>query len=194
MTDSLHTTLYRVGGHLISIAHLPAEPPEALLPSFKPFRIDYAGGGEGAVLFTLTIAHGSEETAPAEVDATGQEIHFEWEDAQCAITPWGDGCHRISITPWGEAVAFTMDCTGHFAHCTAHLPIRRAAARRAFALNNFLMMVYAFRAATRHTLLMHASVVVNGGSACLFLGKSGTGKSTHPSVAGAHPRQPPRQR
>lgn len=41
------------------------------------------------------------------------------------------------------------------------------------------MMAYAFSTAPLHTLLMHASVVTNGGSACLFLGKSGTGKSTH---------------
>lgn len=49
-----------------------------------------------------------------------------------------------------------------------------------FVLNNFLMMLYAFNAARHHTLLMHASVVATEtGKGYLFLGKSGTGKSTH---------------
>lgn len=41
-------------------------------------------------------------------------------------------------------------------------------------------MLYAFNAARHHTLLMHASVVATEtGKGYLFLGKSGTGKSTH---------------
>ena len=43
-------------------------------------------------------------------------------------------------------------------------------------------MLYAFNAARHHTLLMHASVIVREGKAFLFLGKSGTGKSTHTSL------------
>ncbi len=47
-----------------------------------------------------------------------------------------------------------------------------------FAINNALMLQYAFRTAGLATLEMHASVIVNGGKAYLFLAKSGTGKST----------------
>lgn len=50
---------------------------------------------------------------------------------------------------------------------------------RAFAINNALMLLYAFRTASMMTLEMHASVICNGGKGYLFLGKSGTGKSTH---------------
>lgn len=48
-----------------------------------------------------------------------------------------------------------------------------------FALNNSLMLQYAFRTADLGTLEVHASVVVNEGKAYLFMAKSGTGKSTH---------------
>ena len=48
-----------------------------------------------------------------------------------------------------------------------------------FGLNNALMLMYAFRTAGMGTLEMHASVIVNGGRAFLWLAKSGTGKSTH---------------
>ena len=51
-----------------------------------------------------------------------------------------------------------------------------------FALNNALMILYAFASAPYMTLEMHASVIENGGKGYLFLGKSGTGKSTHSSL------------
>lgn len=55
-------------------------------------------------------------------------------------------------------------------------------AEDAFVLNNFLMMTFAFASASMHTLMIHASVVRNAGKGYLFLGKSGTGKSTHSSL------------
>lgn len=51
-----------------------------------------------------------------------------------------------------------------------------------FALNNALMLLFAFASAWEGALEMHASVVMNGGKGYLFLGRSGTGKSTHSSL------------
>lgn len=51
-----------------------------------------------------------------------------------------------------------------------------------FGINNAAMLVYAFASATHHTLEFHSSVIENNGKAYLFLGKSGTGKSTHSSL------------
>lgn len=48
-----------------------------------------------------------------------------------------------------------------------------------FALNNALMILYAFASAPHGTLEMHASVVRHAGKGYLFLGHSGAGKSTH---------------
>ncbi len=48
-----------------------------------------------------------------------------------------------------------------------------------FALDNTLMLLYAFATANRRTLLFHSAVIVRGGKGYMFLGKSGTGKSTH---------------
>ncbi|MBQ9475486.1 MAG: hypothetical protein IJU69_04445 [Bacteroidales bacterium] len=50
---------------------------------------------------------------------------------------------------------------------------------RGFAINNALMLLYAFATSDRNILEMHASVIKYRGKAYLFLGKSGTGKSTH---------------
>ena len=49
-----------------------------------------------------------------------------------------------------------------------------------FCIDNALMLLFAFRTAPMMTLEMHAAVVVRGeGRGYLFLGHSGTGKSTH---------------
>lgn len=48
-----------------------------------------------------------------------------------------------------------------------------------FVLNNALMLLYALFTSTENTLLIHASVAVADGKGYVFLGKSGTGKSTH---------------
>ncbi|MCQ2350613.1 MAG: hypothetical protein MJ003_01415 [Paludibacteraceae bacterium] len=46
-------------------------------------------------------------------------------------------------------------------------------------LNNMLMLSFTFATIDRKSLMIHASVAVLDGKAYLFLGKSGTGKSTH---------------
>ena len=48
-----------------------------------------------------------------------------------------------------------------------------------FSLNSVIMLMFAFATERKNTLLMHSSVVVKNGKGYLFLGKSGTGKSTH---------------
>ena len=48
-----------------------------------------------------------------------------------------------------------------------------------FAVNNALMMIYTFSSSDKLTTLFHSSVVSYQGKAYMFLGKSGTGKSTH---------------
>ena len=48
-----------------------------------------------------------------------------------------------------------------------------------FGIDNALMLLFAFATAHEHILEMHAAVVVHEGKARLFLGHSGTGKSTH---------------
>ena len=48
-----------------------------------------------------------------------------------------------------------------------------------FAIDNAAMLVYAFATADKKTLLFHSSVTMLNGVGYMFLGHSGTGKSTH---------------
>lgn len=49
----------------------------------------------------------------------------------------------------------------------------------ALFINSFLRLAYSVRAAHRQTIKVHASVIEMHGKALVFLGESGTGKSTH---------------
>lgn len=48
-----------------------------------------------------------------------------------------------------------------------------------FSVDTVMMLMFAFSTAQKNTLLMHSSVMVKEDKAYLFLGRSGTGKSTH---------------
>ena len=52
---------------------------------------------------------------------------------------------------------------------------------RCFGLNNALMLIFAFAGSRMRTVLIHASLVRNGGKGYAFIAKSGTGKSTQVS-------------
>ena len=48
-----------------------------------------------------------------------------------------------------------------------------------FAISNSMMLLYTFRTSPFETLMVHASVIRHNDGGYMFLGRSGTGKSTH---------------
>ena len=48
-----------------------------------------------------------------------------------------------------------------------------------FSLNTVIMLMFTFATERKNTIMMHSSVTVKDGKGYLFLGRSGTGKSTH---------------
>ena len=64
----------------------------------------------------------------------------------------------------------------------AKLQVKGNTSFRLYSLNNSLMMMFAFAGASHNILLQHSSVITYKGKGYLFLGKSGTGKSTHSSL------------
>jgi len=84
--------------------------------------------------------------------------------------------YRVQMKPLpSQPLAATMDVSADWREAWLKLE----GSDNAFGLNNALMLLYAFASAHLGALEMHASVVMQGGKGYLFLGKSGTGKSTH---------------
>lgn len=80
----------------------------------------------------------------------------------------------------GRPVCGVLEISGDFRE--GKLFAEGSPSDQVFAINNSLMLLFAFASAARQALEMHASVVMHGGRGFLFLGRSGTGKSTHSSL------------
>ena len=70
-------------------------------------------------------------------------------------------------------------CARDYKTATLFVPKDEPLALLRFAVNNAMMVLYAIATAPYNTALFHAAVVSYDGKGYMFLGKSGTGKSTH---------------
>lgn len=92
-----------------------------------------------------------------------------------------DGAYIVRTYHTDTQIASVMHCSPGF---TKNIIWLRAAERDImnFGFNNALMIAFAFSGAYHKTLAMHSSVVCKDGTAYMFLGRSGTGKSTHSAL------------
>ena len=159
---------YSVGGHLFAIEAQPEQL--AQLSNYTPFLTDEKGASQ------MFVIHVSDEKLP---------VTDEWEHVYTDCSE--EDMPRIEmyrkVDEWLFRVAYTRDsdvvcamrCMADWREVTLYM---QADALR-FAVDNAAMLMYAFCTAGHKTLLFHASVTIREGRGYLFLGKSGTGKSTH---------------
>ena len=69
-----------------------------------------------------------------------------------------------------------------YSEAVVYVPMAYAERLVEFALSNAMMLLYTFSTSFSDTLMIHASVISYKGKGYVFLGKSGTGKSTHSSL------------
>ena len=142
---------------------------ERLLPSSEPFA---ESPTDEPMLFELTV---DDEFRPSQ---RGKEIgQFDCGGNNHGVYRKEDGSYQILVTDFQGRQCCILETDADFSH--GKVALNGNFNMRTFGLNNALMMMYAFAAADRDTLLMHASVIRKDGIGYLFLGVSGTGKSTH---------------
>ena len=179
MKEERNAQLFRVGPCLFGTSSsIPGWKSEELIPSLSPFLLPEKEilENKSKIIFSLNIQpeKGSNEKDNSQYH---QLVEFEWEGATCRISALpGIDSHLISILAPNDTKEYSAYFHSDFATGTLSLHETEA---DAFVLNNILMMVYAFKTACTDTVLMHASVIKKDGKGYLFLGKSGTGKSTH---------------
>lgn len=163
------TCLFRVAGHTFEVGLPDGTDVPSLLPSYAPFVQHEASG---ALLFALTV----DESLDLSVEGYDEIGQFDCGGANHGV--WHKrGEYLFHISDVGGSLTGVLRVSDSF--CEGRIRLFGTTAQRAFALNNALMILFAFAAAPRGTVLMHASVVMNAGRGFLFLGRSGTGKSTH---------------
>ena len=159
---------YRIAEQLIAI-----EAPEKtfeLLPNYAPFRVDKT---DAICLFTIYV---HEDSLPSS-DAWEHVYTDRSDDDMPRIEMYQrDGEWLFCVSMYRDSeVESAMQCSADWSRVDLYL--RPQTAR--FAIDNAAMLVYAFATADKGVLLFHSSVTVRNGKAYMFLGHSGTGKSTH---------------
>ena len=134
-----------------------------LLPNLTPFvglETD-----ERQISFTLTLDCDVNES---------RSVFYRSDEFDFSMAMAGD-LYSIEFTDPSDGRCFIMEFDKDFRCFRTNMRSNNLS----MVLDNMLMLAYTFSTAGSGALMVHASAVVVGGKAYLFLGKSGTGKSTH---------------
>ena len=157
------TRYYKVAEHRFCVSG--EDDIFTLMGNYEPFGCD-----EGETVFTLALEGGK---APVYSEELRQED--EGQTIVCGHSAEGEAVFEYQ---WWEQTAGWLVCSkdyheGRLITTKRHLKM---------AIDNALMVLYALATADQGTVLFHAAVVSKEGKGYMFLGPSGTGKSTHASL------------
>lgn len=170
----MKTIYYTVAHHTYKVVFADDVNSEELLPSSEVFKVSEESVNEKDLLFTLTV---NDTFRPAK---KGDEIgQFDCGGCNHGVYQTEDGKYQILVSDERERQACLIEANADFSE--GNVALNGTFSMRTFGLNNAMMMMYAFAAADKKTVLMHASVIRKEGKGYLCLGVSGTGKSTHTS-------------
>lgn len=164
------TCYYEIGGHSIAVRFVNEENNDDLIPSFAPFRLQ---DEPAELLFTMLVDDNLDW--PQQNDEIGQ---FDCGGCNHGVYRMDDGGYLYSIHDIHDVLCSRMQSNADFSQCSVSL-YGKTWVQRNYGLNNALMMAFAFASACSATMLMHASVIRQGGKGYLMTAPSGTGKSTH---------------
>ena len=139
-----------------------------LMKNYEPFV--FPEGKQESLVFQLTVKEGDAIVYTEEMrqDDEGQEII-------CGKT--SDGSPVFEFI-WANETAGWLQCPQDYSQATLVVTGRY----RKLAIDNALMILFALATAGQGVALFHSSTVSFGDKAYMFLGVSGTGKSTHSSL------------
>ena len=159
---------YNVAGHTFCVAGDEVEYDFCELKAYEPF----VAKATEHVIFRLHIT-----TASRQIEDFCEDFRQKDEGQEIVVghlSSTGEPC----LTFWlGKKQSATLIANKDYSEGEVSLM-----SSPQFGLNNAIMILYALTTANQHTALFHSSVVSCDGKAYMFLGESGTGKSTHSSL------------
>jgi len=172
------TRFYKVAGHFFSVGGSFAENCGELMGNYAPFAVDGLTqvsfrDPTRNLLFSLEVEIAA--VPPAYTEETRQSE--EGQVIICGRTAAGESVFDFILR---DLPTGTLVCSPDYRCATLFLPLSNQQPRlQKYALDNALMVLYALATAGLGTALFHSAVVSYKGRGYMFLGKSGTGKSTH---------------
>lgn len=166
MDNRMMEQSYRVAGHVFSLKMEEGDTLWTSLGNYAPFI--YEGSDER--IFTLELVPSLEYSSKKDFFVASREERMPRLDIFTI-----DGGYLFEMAPSGNVPIFGwLKVSEDFTR--GELMVTK---NKLYCVNISLMMIYIFRTAHTDTLQIHSSVTVKDGKGYLFLGKSGTGKSTH---------------
>lgn len=162
---------YDVAGHLFEVCLPDGIDSGQYLAAYAPFaseRID-------APLFSLKVEYvedlkSSDPGKPKE--CLNDEAPYFWIFEK-------DGRYNFGFSYTKSRPDCVLIPSEDFSESVVYVPSSKAERLTDFALSNSMMLLYTFRTSPYETLMVHASVIRHSNGGYMFLGRSGTGKSTH---------------
>lgn len=182
--SNIYRTYYRVADHLFAVESYNQALFSTMI-NYEPF-LDHNHTKEQPI-FTLQIAQ--EGLLSDDQRASYQHLFTDQSEKDMPrIEVYQNNGWLIRVSQVAESpICSEIECNANFTYGTLRIDYNCQDIR--FCIDNALMLIYAFRTAPLMTLEMHAAVVVREeestyseheqAKAYLFLGHSGTGKSTH---------------
>ncbi len=158
--------LYKIAGHCMLIETPNAEVTEKLIPSFSPFKVEHDGKDDLLLHFSGNNQISIPNKEPDDVmmvDGLSFKVYHTAGIVTVSVTH-SHITHSFNISADKKTVTTDLTLTQHYEHQF---------------LAYFLRAAYGMAAANHQTIKLHASVIEKDGKALVFMGKSGTGKSTH---------------
>lgn len=164
---------FRVAGLLFSVALPDGWDMETILPSFHPFRCKTCSEGETIFRVLATTQSFADDGKRTELledspNDIGRTRLFRSSDGYCV---------EINNDTTQNGLVHTMITDPHFESATAY--IRPEDLSMGAVLSSMVRFLFAQAVLEHDGVFVHASCVSMEGKSYLFLGKSGTGKSTH---------------
>lgn len=166
-------TYYHIAELLLAVKAPEKMDVTSILPSFHPFYAHDTGGETAHISIELTFSP-CPMLAEDAVLLTDESITWgeNFRFYECADT------YQAIIYVGSEENKWVMECSKDFQKSTIYMPVADLT-----LISNlctwYIMMAFGQAALAFNTILIHASVVQVDNFAYAFLGKSGTGKSTH---------------
>ena len=157
---------YQVADHAFSLEMPDGKQVIKEMSQYAPFAVQ----ATDEVVFTVQVV----DIFPAVGEVT-IELNQD-DDGSQIVAGRMNGKPYFEFQLWGKRAA-RMLTDSDYRHAVVTLEDNAL-----FGINNALMVMYALSTANCQTALFHSSVISCEERAYMFLGKSGTGKSTHSSL------------
>ena len=167
----METETYNIAGHIVRADYVctPRKAAE-IVPSFRLFLVKSAE--QGAVLHITVDDEYRPEITELELTKKFTSGGFEY-----SMFERKDKSLVVALRDYSQRPIAVIDMSPGFGN--VRIAVLPQDARYAGALSSAIMISYTFATSHLATVAVHSSTVLYKGKGYMFLGKSGTGKSTH---------------